>query len=56
MAERQVIHVTSWWQPLLGWFGIRTRALCGELIVATNRLTAVPVKCRECQRALAGGR
>jgi hypothetical protein len=55
--ERQVpvLHVTAWWQRLLGRLGIRTRALCGERIVA--RMVPGPMQtCRECQPALDGER
>lgn len=52
-ASLPVDHVTSWWQRPLGWFGIRTAALCNKRIVA-RKASGPSRECRECQRALAG--
>lgn len=49
-------HAVSPWQFVAGWFGIRTRAWCGAKIVARRRRVPGAVRCRECQRALAGER
>jgi hypothetical protein len=44
-----VVHATSRWQRVLGRLGVRTRAWCGERIVAGE--PADPSrKCRECER------
>lgn len=48
-----VVHATSRWQRLLGRLGIRTRAWCGERIVA-GRPSGSSRECRECRRALDG--
>lgn len=50
-----VAHATSWWQRPPGWFRIRTRAWCGERIVA-GRLSGPSRECRECRRAVDGER
>jgi len=48
-----LVHATSPWKRPLGWLGIRTRALCGERIVA-GKVSGPTQKCRECQRAVDG--
>jgi hypothetical protein len=50
-----VVHVTAWWQRPLGRLGIKTTALCGERIVASE-VAGLTRPCRECQRALDGER
>lgn len=49
---KPVVHAMSGWQYVAGWCGIKTGAWCNTKVLA--RRTALPVTCRECQRALAG--
>lgn len=50
-----VVHAMSRWQRVLGRLGFRTRAWCGERIVAGCPAGAVR-ECRECRRAVDGER